>query len=251
MTAQGRPDGPSRMSVILPDPRAPEPRRVGEMFDRLAAGYDAFNGLASLGLDRVWRRALVRGLGPSGEGTVLDLGTGTGDLLFDALKRSPRPRTLLGLDLSLSMLLKASEKCRPAGGAFFLQAGADRLPVISETADAVVSAFVLRNVKTILKGVLSEIRRVLKPGGTVLLLEMYAPENAALRALHRLYLRTVLPAAGRAAFGRRWSGDYLPETIFHFGTPGQFSDRLREAGFREVSFRRLSGGIAALHSAKK
>jgi demethylmenaquinone methyltransferase/2-methoxy-6-polyprenyl-1,4-benzoquinol methylase len=230
----------------LPDPQAPDPKQVRRMFDRLADGYDAFNAWASLGLDRRWRKALLEELRAGNPRTILDLGTGTGDLIAG----SSFGGFWMGLDLSLPMLRKASAKCGPERSAFF-QAGAAAIPVASGSVDAVVSAFVLRNVKKILPEVLSEILRILKPGGRALLLEMYAPDHAALNALHRIYLKTALPAAGRLAFGSRWSGEYLPETILQFGSPRDFSGRLEASGFREISFRTLSGGIAALHSAKK
>lgn len=220
------------------------------MFDGLAPRYDRFNALASLGLDRLWRATLVRAVAESLplNGTVLDLGTGTGDLIFDIQRVSPRAKCV-GLDLSRPMLDQARLKTR--SGTLLVQGSGDRIPLQTGSVNAVVSAFVLRNVRKIMDGVLKDLRRILVPGGKIFLLEMYVPENALLRRMHGAYLRTALPLIGGAVFGRAWSGNYLPETIKEFGVPSRFAEELKRAGFENARWRSLSGGIAALHQAEK
>ena len=242
--------------VSSPSPDSPEPEKVRQLFDRLAYRYDFFNRCASLGLDRRWRRSLITAIRKNAPrpARILDLGTGTGDLVLD-LARAGTEGSCIGLDLSGPMLDEAKRKLGAMGTgnlrSGFVQGSAAVIPLDSECLDAAMSAFVLRNVKKLLPQVLSEIERVLRPGGSVFFLEMYAPSGAVLSALHKVYLQMILPAIGKAVFGGRWSGGYLAETILGFGTPDQFSELLRIAGFEEVECSDLYGGIAAVHRARK
>ncbi|OGR96932.1 MAG: hypothetical protein A2902_07640 [Elusimicrobia bacterium RIFCSPLOWO2_01_FULL_64_13] len=196
----------------------------------------------------------MRGVGPARPdgGVLLDIGTGTGDLLFDfarGMDPGPGKWTLVGLDLSFEMIRRAGSKL--GDRAWFVQGSAERLPFTDGSADVVVSSFALRNVRKIISPVLSEIWRVLKPGGKALLLEMYAPDRPVVNWLHRLYLKTVLPAVGRAVLKGGWPDDYLSQTILNFWSPEHFRSLLEGSGFSEVGIRPLTGGIAVLHSAWK
>lgn len=182
-------------------------------------------------------------------GVVLDAGCGTGDLMAACARQSEGGLKFVGLDLSIPMMRAAHGKVKASS--LFIQADCGRLPLLMESVDAVMSAFVLRNVRKIIPEVLREVLRVLKPGGEAFLLEMTVPDSAWLRVPHRLYLRSALPAIGRAVFGRRWSGSYLKDTILQFWKPEEFSRILRSAGFREASFKMLTGGLAVLHRCKK
>ncbi len=183
-------------------------------------------------------------------GVVLDIGTGTADLMLDLLTQSrARGFVPVGLDLSFSMLSRAGVKLR--GNARLLQGSAAAIPLADASCDAVMSAFVLRNIKRVMADALREAHRVLKPGGKVYLLEMYVPRNPALALLHGIYLRTILPLIGKLVFGGSGSQEYLADTIFGFGTPAEFSKTLGAAGFGEVKIQTLSGGIAVLHCAAK
>jgi len=208
-----------------------------------------------LGLDRGWRKNLVSSLLKEdlGGSVILDLGTGTGDLLFDiegVLDR--KDCSLIGMDFSSQMLNVAYEKWQRKGSqSSFLQADASALPLVSNSVHRIVSAFVMRNIKKVLDSSLLEIKRVLKHSGKVSILEMYVPQNFVLKALHRAYLNRILPLWGRWICGSSWSGDYLPQTILEFGSPDQFSKKLEVAGFREINYRILLGGVAVLHTATK
>ena len=247
------------ISASLPSPQTPEPERVRALFDGLASRYDLFNCLASLGLDQRWRNRLIRSLAELDlkSGFVLDIGTGTGDLVFDLLKSSPQSKpSVIGLDISLPMMrearLKIDKSALPvADKAHFVQASSAAIPLREGSVDAVISAFTMRNVRKFMPETLGEIRRVLKPGGKVFLLEMVAPQGGILRVLHRIYLKTVLPAVGELVFGRNWPRNYLSETIFSFWNPPEFADVLREFKFQDVRVQSLSGGIAVIHEGTK
>ncbi len=206
-----------------------------------------------MGLDRFWRARLIKAVHQElrNGGTVLDVGTGTADLVIGLSKRSQNKRIrAIGLDHSYPMLSEARTKLQNKNS-WLLQGSARNIPLADGSCDAVMNAFVLRNIKRIMGDALSEIHRVLKPDGKIFFLEMYVPENFILRSLHRVYLKTVLPLIGKLLFGKSGSQVYLANTIFGFGAPFEFSERLVEAGFRDVQLRSFSGGIAVLHSAVK
>lgn len=246
--------------LSIPTAELPEPEKVRHLFDRLANRYDCFNRCASLGLDRIWRKVLISTVSKIGlkKKAVLDLGTGTGSLLFDLLnaeEKSSDSCFLIGIDFSEVMLKQARSKLLPVKGNIenirFIRADMVSIPLVSESIDVVLSAFAMRNVKKNISKVLSETWRVMKPGGNVFFLEMYVPDGFLMRTLHKVYLKTILTWIGWAIFRKDWSGNYLAETIFCFGSPSQFSDLLRKAGFQDVQMCYLSGGIAVLHTAKK
>lgn len=229
----------------------PEPEQVEKLFDALAPGYDRFNAAASLGLDKMWRSRLARELLQSvPQGPVLDAGCGTGDLIFECEKRENTPAArYIGADLSLPMLREAQGKAKKSS--LFMQADCARLPLASDSVSAVMSAFVLRNLRLVLDKALQEMLRVLKPGGEAFLLEMTVPRSPWLKIPHRLYLEAALPLIGRSVFGARWSRGYLAQTILQFWPPQEFSRMLLKAGFREAGYSYMTGGLAVLYHCKK
>jgi len=240
----------------LPSPTSPDPEKVKILFDGLAERYDSFNKIASLGLDQLWRKSLIQLLNQFElkDKKILDLGTGTGDLIFDCLKNGlgKNHPAFLGIDLSQPMLNKAKKKLllyESEACVQLLQANGTRVPCASNQIDFVISAFLLRNVKKVLKEVLFEIKRILKPEGKIFLLELVAPEGIFLPILHKIYLKTMLPLVGKTIFKNSWSKDYLSETILQFGKPEDFSKILKEANFKDVSYISLTKGMAVIHTA--
>ncbi len=153
------------------------------------------------------------------------------------------------MDLSLPMMRLAKEKT--GNSVLLVQGSSERLPIASQSLDFVISAFVLRNVRKIMAETLSEIKRVLKPGGAALLLEMGLPEARWIRPFHRFYLKNILPLIGRSVLGPSWSRDYLAETIFQFWTPAEFCQIMAESGLRETRYEPLSMGLAGLYCGTK
>jgi demethylmenaquinone methyltransferase/2-methoxy-6-polyprenyl-1,4-benzoquinol methylase len=241
-------------------------RWVRGMFGRVAHRYDFLNHLLSFNLDRFWRARAVRELRTALErpgARVLDLCCGTGDLLLALAGASPpgssRLRPLadargsvqavraLGIDFCHPMLVAARGKVdRRRADAALVEADALALPLADRSLDVVATAFGFRNLANYERG-LRELERVLKPGGTAAILEFSQPPSAAFAALYRFYSRRILPAIGGAVSGERGAYEYLPESVRKFPAAGQLADMMREAGFVEVRFERLTGGIVALH----
>jgi demethylmenaquinone methyltransferase/2-methoxy-6-polyprenyl-1,4-benzoquinol methylase len=234
-----------------PTPGAPEKAAVRSMFDRIAPRYDLLNRVLSAGTDVRWRRAAVDLLELPSGGRVLDLCTGTADLLVEALERSGRSCGV-GLDLSREMLRHGAAKLARRGlaeRAALAQGDAERLPLRDATCDGALVAFGIRNLADPAAG-LREIRRVLRPGGRAVVLEFAMPRGL-LGALYRAYFRGVLPRVGGLLSGDRAAYAYLPASVGLFPTPDAFAALLGQAGFVDVRFRSLTGGVAYLYSGER
>ncbi|MDT7688471.1 MAG: demethylmenaquinone methyltransferase / 2-methoxy-6-polyprenyl,4-benzoquinol methylase [Acidobacteriota bacterium] len=218
------------------------------MFSGIAGRYDLLNHLLSGNVDKRWRRLVARTLQPVlVEGSrVLDVACGTGDLslvLDDAGEAQ-----VVGLDFCRPMLEIARRKAEADSRAVpFIEGDALRLPFADETFDAVTIAFGLRNLAGVADG-LVELRRILRPGGRVAVLEFSTPVVPGFRALFRFYFTRVLPRIGGLVSGSRGAYEYLPDSVSKFPDQKRLAELMREAGFESVSYRNLTGGIAALHT---
>jgi demethylmenaquinone methyltransferase/2-methoxy-6-polyprenyl-1,4-benzoquinol methylase len=236
---------------------AAKPRAVREMFSSIAHRYDFLNHFLSLNVDKRWRGACVRAVSRKvGNGTaragglrILDVGCGTADL---ALELSALGR-VAGCDFSHPMLCLGNRKvARGTRGhaVALLEGDAMRLPFPDGCFDVVASAFVLRNLADI-DGGLAEMRRVLRAGGAVAVLDFGMPRVPVLGPAYRLYFTRVLPAIGRAISGVDGPYRYLPESVETFPEPEELAERAARAGFVKVEHKRLTGGIAFLLLASK
>jgi len=219
-------------------------RWVRGMFGRVAHRYDLANHLLSFNIDRHWRSHTVRRVRYVLErpgARVLDLCCGTGDLTL-ALGAPQRNAIVLGSDFCHPMLLRAREK----GLASVFEADALQLPIPDAALDLVTVAFGFRNLANYSAG-LAEMRRVLRPGGVAAILEFSQPPNAAFRAVYNFYSRRILPLIGGALSGSRDAYTYLPDSVRKFPSAAELADGMRAAGFSQVTFEHLTGGIVALH----
>lgn len=225
----------------------PEATAVRRMFESVAPRYDLLNRVLSMGIDRSWRRRVVEALALEPEHAVLDLCCGTGDL---ALALAPHARTR-ACDFTWSMLQKARQKAASAGISLGL-AAADtlRLPFTSDSFDAATVAFGVRNLEDMDAG-LREVRRILKPAGVLAILEFSQPIRWWMRLPYRFYLNVILPRVGSYLSHRGDAYRYLADSIMGFPDPETLVGILEKAGYREVTYERLSGGIVALHLARK
>src|SRR6266404_4345577 len=231
-------------------------RKVREMFTEIAPRYDFLNHLLSLEMDRVWRARAARRVRPilrRADARALDLCCGTGDLAF-ALARSG-PAQVLGVDFSHAMLVRANQKSKAhaqghqpqwAAPAAFFEADALRLPFAHGSFDLVTTAFGFRNLANYESG-LREIWRVLKPGGTVAILEFTEPPSGLLGDLYRWYCRKVLPKIGGLLSGKPNAYKYLPASVARFFQPQELTSRMTQVGFTPVNFEVWTFGSVALH----
>jgi demethylmenaquinone methyltransferase/2-methoxy-6-polyprenyl-1,4-benzoquinol methylase len=226
---------------------------VQSMFARIARRYDLMNRLMTAGQDAGWRREVIRRAALPPRGRLLDLGAGTGDLAFEALRQQPTCQPLAA-DFTIEMMRVGQSRARRlAAGSHSLgwaAADAQRLPFADETFDAVVSGFLLRNVGD-LPGSLGEQRRVLKPGGRFVALDTTPPPRSPLAPLLRFHLHTLIPALGGLIAGNAAAYRYLPDSTEDFLEPEQLAARLLAAGFVQVGFHRRMLGTVAIHWARK
>lgn len=232
------------------EPVGPEERRarVMEMFDRIAPRYDLMNDLMSFGLHRRWKRAAARAAAEHapGEGDIVDLAGGTGDLALAMAKTFPGRRIVVA-DASAGML----EVARRRGGARFsiLQAEAERLPFADSSVAAVTLAFGLRNMADPAKA-LVEIARVLTPGGVFVLLE-FSKTDAWFAPFYALQSRLAIPALGALVARDRGAYRYLVESIRIFPDAAAVGAEIENAGLAVIGVRKFMFGVAALHVARK
>jgi demethylmenaquinone methyltransferase / 2-methoxy-6-polyprenyl-1,4-benzoquinol methylase len=224
-------------------------RRVREMFAGIANRYDLLNHLLSGNTDKRWRRLVAQRLREvlSVEGArALDVACGTGDLSL-ALAKGTGAR-IVGTDFCRPMLEIAARKAKANDFSEipFVEGDALKLPFAGGTFDAVTIAFGLRNLSNVEAG-LKELLRVLRPGGRAAILEFSSPVVPGFRAFFQFYFRRVLPKIGGIVSGSRGAYEYLPDSVSRFPDQKRLVELMREAGFEEVEYKNLTGGVAALH----
>lgn len=220
---------------------------VRGMFGRVAHRYDLLNHVLSLNIDKWWRARTVRRVLPilqRADACVLDLACGTGDLAL-ALRQRARARVLAS-DFCHPML----ERARAKGLSHLFEGDALSLPLPDGSLDLITVAFGFRNFTSYARA-LSELRRVLKPGGTLAILEFTTPPNRAFAALYGFYSRRVLPRIGAALSGARDAYEYLPESVRKFPDAPSLASAMRATGFQHVRFEYMTLGIVALHTGVK
>jgi demethylmenaquinone methyltransferase/2-methoxy-6-polyprenyl-1,4-benzoquinol methylase len=228
---------------------------VDDVFHSVARRYDLMNDLMSGGLHRLWKDALVSALNPPQTGRpfrVLDAAGGTGDVAFRLVERSRGHVKITVADVNASMLEIGRERAEKRGvkNIVFREANAEKLPFVEATFDAYTIAFGIRNVPRV-EEALAEAFRVLRHGGRFLCLEFSEVAVPVLDRLYERYSFGVIPRLGRVVTGDAEAYRYLVESIRTFPNQERFADMIRAAGFRRVTYRNFSGGIAALHSAWK
>ncbi|KAF0182109.1 MAG: ubiquinone/menaquinone biosynthesis methyltransferase [Nitrospirae bacterium] len=214
------------------------------MFDEIAKRYDLLNHLLSLGQDYYWRRVMTRELGIKAAERVLDLAAGTGDSSIGFLKTGAQ---VVGLDLSINMLKVAQKKIADPGFAV-IHGSAYEMPFHDRSFDGLACAFGIRNMHETPRA-LSEIFRVIKPGGRVVILEFSMPVGW-FRPVYRFYLKNAVPAVA-ALFSERSAYEYLGDSIGKFYTPAAFRKLMEDAGFVNCRQIPLSFGTVYLHRAER
>jgi demethylmenaquinone methyltransferase / 2-methoxy-6-polyprenyl-1,4-benzoquinol methylase len=214
------------------------PEGVRRMFDRIAPVYDAMNRLMTAGLDQRWRRETARAVVSPGD-RVLDVCCGTGDLALAAVEAGGR---VTGIDFSERMLERARSKSAEVE---WVEGDALAMPFAAEWFDAVTVGFGVRNLPELERG-LAELRRVLRPGGRVAILEITRPRGL-LAPFYRLWFDGLIPLAGKVLPGGS-AYTYLPASVRRFPTPEGLARLLHETGFDEIRWRLFAGGIVALHT---
>lgn len=221
---------------------------VAAMFNSIAAKYDFLNHFLSLGIDKLWRRRLVKQLAKSNPAQVLDIATGTGDLSIQ-LAKYHKSVNITGVDISENMLSIGREKIlkRKLEGRINLkQANSLSLPFADGEFDAAMVAFGVRNFEDLSKGI-TDINRVLKDGGSLYVLEFSMPSKFPMRNLYRFYFRKVLPFVGGIVSGSKSAYTYLPESVFAFPEKEKFVEIMTNAGFKNCSYKRLTFGVASIY----
>jgi len=220
-------------------------RAIREMFARIAPWYDLINRLMSWGQDNRWRRVAVS-LACPGRGRVLDVATGTADM---ALELARPTDSVVGLDLCPEMLSRGqtkTEKKRLRSSVDFIVGDALALPFGDNSFDCALNGFALRNVADI-NLFLAEQRRVIKPGGRVVCLELVRPASGVIGGFYRFYLNRIVPILGRWLSGDGKAYRYLPDSVGCFFSVAEFQKIMKEVGFRQVDYKSLNLGTIAVY----
>ena len=223
------------------------------MFNRIAPRYDLLNRVLSFGIDRIWRRRLVRLVRKKAAATVLDVATGTGDLALALAATLRKPLTVYGLDISSGMLELARKKVNKKGlqDLIVLKEGdSEALPFDDNYFDAVTVAFGVRNFGDLAKG-LAEMRRVLKPGASLYVLEFSKPSVFPVKQLYGFYFSHILPWWGGVISKDKAAYSYLPASVMDFPEGAAFEAERRRAGLNPTRSRRQTFGIATIYISEK
>lgn len=221
------------------------------MFDHIAHRYDFLNHFLSFGIDRRWRKTAINLLSADRPKDILDIATGTADFAIATLRL--HPNKVVGVDISEKMLRIGREKLKKKKFDNKIQLfryDSENLPFDDASYDAVTVAFGVRNFENLQKS-LREIYRVLKPGGSILILEFSKPKKLIVRLLYGLYSKTFIPLSGKLFVRDKAAYTYLPDSIKQFPSGYKFLRELEQAGFRENIFKPLTFGIATVYKGVK
>ena len=230
----------------------PKTEQVREMFDSIAPAYDFMNRAMTFSIDRLWRRRAVKMLRDVAHDEILDVATGTGDLAI-LLARRLRPKSVTGIDLSEQMLdiarIKA-DKAHIETDIKFFAADCLTLPMADESFDCVTVAYGVRNFEHLKDGY-REMLRVLRPGGTLCVIELSTPTSTVIRPLYNFYTRRIIPFVGRLVSKDVRAYSYLPESIAAVPQRDEMTALMLEAGFATATFRPLTFGTCTIYIGKK
>ncbi|TAH27575.1 MAG: bifunctional demethylmenaquinone methyltransferase/2-methoxy-6-polyprenyl-1,4-benzoquinol methylase UbiE [Cytophagales bacterium] len=221
------------------------------MFDNISGRYDFLNHFLSLGIDKLWRKKAISILKKENPKLILDVATGTADFAFEALRANPEK--VIGIDISEGMLAQGRKKISKASliHKIELQTGdSENILFPDNYFDAVIVAFGVRNFENLNKGI-ENMKRVLKPGGTLMILEFSKPESFPFNVLYNFYFKKILPLFGRLVSKDHRAYSYLPESVQAFPYGKAFVVILKSLGFKSVECLNLTMGISALYICKK
>ncbi len=225
-----------------------KPVYVNQMFARIAPTYDVMNRMMALGQDQGWRRLMLEYCELPPNGSLLDVGAGTGDIAYTAMKQYPGVKAIAS-DFTYEMMAAGVDKV-PGHHLPFVQGDTLHLPFADNSFDAVVSGFLIRNVVD-REAAFREQARVTKPGGKVVCLETAPPSNTMLGPLFQLYFFNIVPIIGSLISGDREAYAYLPQSTVDFPEPAVLQRRMEQAGLRNVFYRELMLGTVAIHIGAK
>jgi len=225
--------------------------QVAEMFNNISKKYDFLNHFLSLGIDIVWRKKAVKMLRPDKPKLILDIATGTGDFAIQAL--SLNPDKIIGVDISEGMLAMGRKKMKKKGleDKIELQMGdSEKLLFEDNKFDAIIVSFGVRNFENLEKG-LTDMFRVLKKGGKVVILEFSRPKKFPMKQLYNFYFKAILPKIGKLISKDSSAYTYLPESVGAFPDGENFLNVLKKAGFKETKCKSLTFGISSIYTGLK
>jgi demethylmenaquinone methyltransferase/2-methoxy-6-polyprenyl-1,4-benzoquinol methylase len=230
---------------------ASKKEEVAEMFDNISKRYDFLNHFLSLGIDKLWRRKAVRQLKDLRPKRILDLATGTGDFAIAALKLNPDE--VVGVDISQGMLDMGIQKMKKRGHDKIVKmqlADSEKLPFEDASFDALTVGFGVRNYENLEKG-LSDMLRILRPGGKAVILEFSKPKKFPIKQVFGFYSKRVIPFLGKLISKDKRAYAYLPESVEAFPEGTDFETNMTKLGYKEVNSILLSGGIATIYMGLK
>jgi demethylmenaquinone methyltransferase/2-methoxy-6-polyprenyl-1,4-benzoquinol methylase len=228
-------------------------QQVAEMFNNISHSYDFLNHFFSLGIDVLWRKKAIRILKKENPHRILDVATGTGDFALEAVRMKMQDVQITGVDISAGMIEVGKKKVakKKLEHAITLQiADSENLPFDTGHFDAFTVAFGVRNFQDLRKG-MSEMLRVLKPGGMGVIIEFSRPNRFPIKQLFTFYFKYVMPTIGKLVSKDARAYTYLPESVDAFPSGNDFLKVMTELGYREVRCIPLSGGIASIYIGKK
>ena len=230
----------------------PKKKQVQRMFDNIAHKYDFLNHFFSMGIDVLWRKKCIRILRKENPSTIIDMATGTGDFALEAI-RMGLDAHVTGVDLSQGMLDVGIEKIKSRGyqDKISMQQGdSENLPFDDNSFDAYTVGFGVRNFENLNKG-LSEMHRVLNPGGITVILEFSKPKSFPIKQLFGFYFKYIMPTIGNLLSKDSSAYTYLPESVMAFPEGEDFLNEMGKVGFKNLRQKKLTGGIASIYIGHK